>query len=94
MVKEDFRVLFVGQSRVAGLEWDRESMENGICKNFDYFLKMYVCTRFLDKSKSTIRWIKFTILRNLKRSLLNNFFLSEFFLNDANNTQIWEIYKY
>lgn len=60
-------------------------MENGICKNFDYFLKMYVCTRFLDKSKSTIQWIKFTILRNLKRSLLNNFFLSEFFLNDANN---------
>lgn len=44
-----------GPSRVAGLEWDRESMENGICKNFDYILKIYVCTRFLDKSKSMIK---------------------------------------
>lgn len=30
-------------------------MENGICKNFDYILKIYVCTRFLDKSKSMIK---------------------------------------
>lgn len=58
--------MFVGQSRVAGLEWDRESMENGICKNFDYILKIYVCTRFLDKSKSMIKVDKIYDIEKLK----------------------------
>lgn len=68
--KEGFSRFVRGpKSRGWIIERGSRRWETGICKNFDYFLKMYVCTRFLNKSKSMIWWIKFTT--RVKRSLYN-----------------------